>query len=148
MDTVFGVSYDGGGELVWWLTVVVGQRQLVSYFDDDLWFVEVQCKGIENIEYCCPNNNRTLGRIISLSLGWYFKDYYRCLSLLMFVGHSMSDIFCWGRAAGLNESSCEQNQTPYLVIYLYIWVHICCQLTKLTQPISCFPLPNQKKCTY
>lgn len=94
MDTVFGVSYDGGGELVWWLTVVVGQRQLVSYFDDDLWKYNVKVLKILNI--VAPTiYYRTLGRIISLSSGWYFKDYYRCLSLLMFVGHkSMSDIFC------------------------------------------------------
>ena len=56
MDTVFGVSYDGGGELVWWLTLLLGRD---SWFHTSMMicdFVEVQCKGIENIEYCCPNN--------------------------------------------------------------------------------------------
>ena len=56
MDTVFGVSYDGGGELVWWLTLLLGRD---SWFHTSMMicdFVEVQYKGIENIEYCCPNN--------------------------------------------------------------------------------------------
>ena len=100
MDTVFGVSYDGGGELVWWLTLLLGRDSWfhTSMMICDLWKYNVKVLKILNI--VAPTiYYRTLGRIKSLSSGWYFEDYFRCLSLLMFVGHkSMSDIFCGGRA--------------------------------------------------